>query len=92
MRLGSGEDPVAPLQAAGYEGLSLSPAGETRLSGLAPAPRTAVLFGAEGPGLPEDVLTRSRTVSIPMADGFDSLNVAVTAGIVLHHLRFAPAP
>jgi tRNA G18 (ribose-2'-O)-methylase SpoU len=26
-----------------------------------------------------------------MADGFDSLNVGVTAGIVLHHLRFAAA-
>jgi tRNA G18 (ribose-2'-O)-methylase SpoU len=43
-------------------------------------------MGAEGPGLPETVLARCRTVSIPMAAGFDSLNVAVTAGIALHHL------
>jgi tRNA G18 (ribose-2'-O)-methylase SpoU len=45
-----------------------------------------VLFGAEGPGLAPGLLARTRTVSIPMAGGFDSLNVATTAGIVLHHL------
>jgi tRNA G18 (ribose-2'-O)-methylase SpoU len=31
-------------------------------------------------------MARTVTVSIPMAAGFDSLNVAVTSGIVLHHL------
>ncbi|HWU79192.1 MAG TPA: TrmH family RNA methyltransferase, partial [Caulobacter sp.] len=51
--------------------------------------RTAVLLGAEGPGLSTDVMARARTVGIPMAGGFDSLNVATTSGIVLHHLRFA---
>jgi tRNA G18 (ribose-2'-O)-methylase SpoU len=34
-------------------------------------------------------MARVRTVGIPMANGFDSLNVATTSGIVLHHLRFA---
>jgi tRNA G18 (ribose-2'-O)-methylase SpoU len=33
-------------------------------------------------------MARVRTVGIPMAGGFDSLNVATTSGIVLHHLRF----
>jgi tRNA G18 (ribose-2'-O)-methylase SpoU len=51
--------------------------------------RTAVVLGAEGPGLAADLLARAKTVRIPMADGFDSLNVAVTAGVVLHHLAFA---
>jgi tRNA G18 (ribose-2'-O)-methylase SpoU len=45
------------------------------------------LAGAEGPGLPDAVLARCRTVSIPMAAGFDSLNVATSVGIALHHLR-----
>ena len=45
-----------------------------------------MLLGAEGPGLSDAVMARCRTVSIPMADGFDSLNVAVTSGIVLHAL------
>jgi tRNA G18 (ribose-2'-O)-methylase SpoU len=49
----------------------------------------AVILGAEGPGLPESILARCRTVAIPMAAGFDSLNVATTGGIVLHHLRNA---
>jgi len=31
-------------------------------------------------------MARAHTVSIPMADGFDSLNLAVTSGIVLNHL------
>ena len=53
---------------------------------LPPPARAAVLFGAEGPGLPDEVLARTRTVRIAMAGGFDSLNVATTSGIVLHHL------
>lgn len=87
-RLAPGEDLPALLAGAGYVGVSLSPAGETPLAGLRRAPRMAVLMGAEGPGLPSDVLARTRTVAIPMAAGFDSLNVATTAGIVLHHLGF----
>jgi tRNA G18 (ribose-2'-O)-methylase SpoU len=35
------------------------------------------------------VLSRARTVTIPMAGGFDSLNVATTSGIALHHLTAA---
>ncbi len=85
-RWGAGIDPVAALAAHGFQPLSLSPAGETTLAGLTPPPRAAVLLGTEGPGLPETVLARTRTVRIPMAQGWDSLNVATTAGIVLHHL------
>ena len=32
-----------------------------------------------------DVLRRARTLRIPMAPGFDSLNVAVASGIALQH-------
>jgi tRNA G18 (ribose-2'-O)-methylase SpoU len=45
-----------------------------------------VLLGAEGPGLSADILARAVAVRIPMAPGFDSLNVATASGIVLHHL------
>lgn len=83
------EDLCGVLEAAGFEALALSPRGETRLADLERPARTAVLLGAEGPGLSEAVMARARTVSIPMAAGFDSLNVATTAGIVLHHLGFA---
>ena len=44
------------------------------------------MLGAEGPGLPAAILSRARTVRIPMSGGLDSLNVATTSGIVLHHL------
>lgn len=88
-RLAPGEDLVSVLEGGGFETVSLSPRGATTLVELGRAPRSAVVLGAEGPGLPEAVLSRTKAVRIPMADGFDSLNVAVTAGIVLHHLRFA---
>jgi tRNA G18 (ribose-2'-O)-methylase SpoU len=81
-----GEDPIALLRAHGFEPLALSPAGSQALGSLDPPARAAVILGAEGPGLPAAMLARARTISIPMAGGFDSLNVAVTGGIVLHHL------
>ncbi|PRH88938.1 RNA methyltransferase [Labrys okinawensis] len=74
------------LLAAGFEVLATSPAGRERLAEIEPAGRQAVLFGAEGPGLPERILKRLRTIRIDMRGGFDSLNVATTSGIVLHHL------
>jgi len=49
---------------------------------------TAVLVGGEGPGLAPDVLARCETlVSIPMAAPVESLNVAVTAGLLLYEAR-----
>jgi tRNA G18 (ribose-2'-O)-methylase SpoU len=82
---------VDRLQAAGFDVLALSPAGRENLSAVAPGRRTALLLGAEGPGLPGPILARTRTVSIAMSGGFDSLNVATTSGIVLHHLAAARA-
>ena len=85
-RLGENDDLIGLLEKHNLAPLALSPSGETRLVDLAPPPRVAVLMGAEGPGLPADILHRARTVTIPMSGGFDSLNVATTSGIVLHHL------
>lgn len=79
-------DVLALLTRKGFTPLALSPAGSTPLARLARPPRAAILLGAEGPGLPADVLAQAQTISIPMADGFDSLNVATVSGIVLHHL------
>lgn len=88
-RLGEGDDLIALLERHGLTPIALSPAGETALHQLAPPARAALLLGAEGPGLPDAVMARCRTVSIPMTGGFDSLNVATTGGIALHHLRAA---
>lgn len=74
------------LEGAGFSVLALSPRGSETLSELVPPPRAALLLGTEGPGLPDDVLARCRTVSIPMHGAFDSLNVATTSGIAMHHI------
>jgi len=74
------------LAARGFQVLALSPGGEMELAQAQPAARTAVLFGAEGAGLPPSVLARAVAVRIQMAAGFDSLNVATASGIALHRL------
>jgi tRNA G18 (ribose-2'-O)-methylase SpoU len=88
-RLAADKDPLALLEAAGFAALALSPAGAEPLAGLARPDRVAVLLGAEGPGLPEAVLRRARTVAIPMAPGWDSLNVAAAGAVVLHEMTLA---
>jgi tRNA G18 (ribose-2'-O)-methylase SpoU len=85
-RLPRDADPLDLLGEHGFRSIALSPAGGVRLSALPLARRNALLLGAEGPGLSADVLGRTASVRIPMAPGFDSLNVATTSGIVLHHL------
>lgn len=88
-RLARGTDPLALLERHAFEPVALSPAGAGQLSDWHPGPRNAVLLGAEGPGLASELLGRARCVRIAMAAGFDSLNVATTSGIVLHHLTTA---
>ncbi|HZX84690.1 MAG TPA: RNA methyltransferase [Reyranella sp.] len=85
-REGSADAVLDLLVAHGFELLALSPAGETALSNVPRPKRAALLLGAEGPGLPASIMARTRTISIPMKGGFDSLNVATTSGIALHHL------
>ena len=81
-------DGVRALQGLGFEvvGLTPSPAAEDVRS-VGPAPRRALLVGAEGPGLTAAALDAcDRLVRIPMADGVDSLNVATSAAVALHAL------
>jgi tRNA G18 (ribose-2'-O)-methylase SpoU len=87
-RAGTARDLAALLAGAGFETIALSPAGEADLAEVRLGARAAVMLGAEGPGLPAAVLEQVRSVRIPMAGGFDSLNVATTSGIVLHQLSF----
>ena len=79
-------DLVDRLRDHRFEVLALSLAGANMLADVTPGARTAALFGAEGPGLPAATVARATGVRIPMAPRFDSLNVATTSGIVLHHL------
>ena len=85
-RLAPGEDALALLADAGIMALALSPAGAAPVSTLVRPERVAVLLGAEGPGLPPELLAHARTVAIPMAAGWDSLNVVAASAVVLHQL------
>jgi tRNA G18 (ribose-2'-O)-methylase SpoU len=85
-RLKPDEDLVAALAAADFAPLALTPGAPERLADMPRPARAALLLGAEGPGLPADILARARRVSIPMAAGWDSLNVAAASAVALHEL------
>ena len=63
----------------------------TAIRALTPTPtpkRLGIVVGNEGAGLTDSVRSSlDRLVSIPMASGAESLNVAVAAGILLHEVR-----
>lgn len=80
------EQLVAALQAERFEVIALSPGATEPLAAVGGGGRKAVLVGSEGPGLPPEMMARLRTVGIPMAGGFDSLNVAVTSALALYQL------
>ena len=73
----------------GFDVIALSGSATATLLQVTRQPRAALLLGPEGPGLPPEVLAVARGVAILMAGEIDSLNVAVAAGVALHHLAFA---
>lgn len=82
---------LARLHRAGYVTVALTPAADAvELSDVDPGahPRTAVLLGAEGPGLtPAAQATAQVRARIPMRAGVDSLGVAAAAAIAFATLR-----
>ena len=84
------------LHAHGFSIAALALAdGAVSLRDLAadPPERLAVVFGAEGDGLSRNALEAADdVVTIPMAHGVDSLNVAAAAAVVIYALAVAPAP
>jgi len=77
---------VSRLQEQGFSIWGLSPHGQTDLRDIAPSPRTALLVGTEGEGLPQHILSSIRTARIRQRPGLDSLNVATATGIALHQV------
>lgn len=80
---------VLTLENAGFTPFSLTPRGAVDLRDLdrgALPPKVALVCGAEGEGLSDATLARTRGLRITMAPGWDSLNVSVASGIALHAL------
>jgi len=72
---------IAQVQAAGFRVLAMTPAGED-LAKVEITGKTALLLGAEGPGLTEEAMAASDLrVGIPMQRGVDSLNIAAAAAV-----------
>lgn len=81
---GTGLDMVNAAKAAGYQVWAMTPrADATPLTSLPIPDRVAILLGAEGPGLPDELIAACTPVRIPMSDGFDSVNVATAGAIAL---------
>jgi tRNA G18 (ribose-2'-O)-methylase SpoU len=84
---------LAPLRAAGFAIVALTPAEDARdIAEVAAAgyERLALLLGSEGPGLSPAVLAEADVrACIPLSPGVDSLNVGAAAAIAFYALRRA---
>jgi tRNA G18 (ribose-2'-O)-methylase SpoU len=87
-RAASAAEALTLLKQHGFTTYALTPAtGADDVGEVRPDKRTALLLGAEGPGLTEPTLAAAeRRVRIPMRPDVDSLNVVTAAAIALHRL------
>ncbi|MGO8996571.1 MAG: TrmH family RNA methyltransferase [Polyangiaceae bacterium] len=75
---------VAAVKRARMEMVAAHPDGELMPEELAAIPRVAIVLGNERDGISEDLAARcSRRVRVPMRGFVESLNVSVTAAILL---------
>jgi tRNA G18 (ribose-2'-O)-methylase SpoU len=90
LTFGSIAEARAGLTEAGFTAYVADPAGATpyREAGLGRG-RTAVVVGSEGQGVSEEWRTGLTRVAIPMRGRADSLNVAVSAAVLLFEARAA---
>ncbi len=81
-----GEDAIAALRASSLELVGAHPDGELAPEDLAKLPRFALVLGNERDGIAEDLEAAcTRRVRVPMRGFIESLNVSVTAAILLSH-------
>ncbi len=84
---GTGLDMVNAVLNAGYTVWAMTPRADAAPMPSLPVPdKLAILLGAEGPGLPDDIIAAATPVRIPMSAGFDSINVATAGAIALAHV------
>ena len=81
---GSGPGIFTSLETQGFDIWCLTPRKDAApINTLKRPKKLALVLGAEGPGLPENLITRGKPVRIPMQDDFDSLNVATAGAIAM---------
>jgi tRNA G18 (ribose-2'-O)-methylase SpoU len=87
VQAGDGAGQIAALHDAGFEVWAMTPRETAEpLHEVVVPDKVAVLLGAEGTGLPDDLIAAARPVAIPMQRGFDSVNVATAGAIALSHV------
>jgi RNA methyltransferase, TrmH family len=80
--------PLASFDDAPRPRLALVPGGGKELADIELGERATFVLGAERDGLPPEVIAAcDETVTIPLAPGADSLNVAVAGAIALYEFR-----
>jgi tRNA (guanosine-2'-O-)-methyltransferase len=80
----SAEGALAALEAAGFALVAAHPEGEMLPGDLASIPRLALVVGNERDGIGKDLLDAcARRVRVPMRGFIESLNVSVTAAMLL---------
>ena len=84
---GSIEDIIQQLRNADFGIYALSLQGATKLEEMQFERQSAFVFGEEAHGLPLQVQYLCKAITIPMANGTDSLNVAATSAIVFDAVR-----
>ncbi len=81
-------DLVAHATAAGFRVVAATPHGKESLYAIDLRQPTVVLIGSEGAGMdPAAADAADATLSIPMADGVDSLNASVAAALIAYEAR-----
>ena len=81
-------DIIYKMQSNGFSLVSTSLSGKNIASGFTRKEKTAVVFGNEGAGISKEFVERSdMLVRLPMSGKVESLNVAVSAGIIMYMLN-----
>ena len=85
---GRADELAAHAAAAGCRVVAAAPRGGESLYAVDLRPPTVVMIGGEGGGIDPAVADAAEVIlSIPMADGVDSLNAAVAAALVAYEAR-----
>ena len=80
---------ISAIKASGYRLIAADMAGESVFSHKIPNGKLCLVIGNEANGVSDDILSECDCkVSIPMEKGIESLNAAVSAGILMYELKF----